>query len=63
MGDFRFNPWSRKIPHASKQLSPGSATTKPALEPTGLCYGSPRTLEPVLSNKRRHRNEASRHHN
>ena len=61
MGVFRFNPWSRKIPHASKQIGAGSTTTEPALEPTSLNYGSPRTLEPVLCNRRRHRNEEPGH--
>ena len=27
----RFNPWSRKIPHATEQLSPCTTTTEPAL--------------------------------
>ena len=27
----RFDPWSRKIPHASEQLSPCSTTTEPVL--------------------------------
>ena len=27
----RFNPWSRKIPHASEQLSPSATTTEPVL--------------------------------
>ena len=26
-----FDPWSRKIPHASKQLSPSTTTTEPVL--------------------------------
>ena len=27
----RFEPWSRKIPHAAEQLSPCATTTEPAL--------------------------------
>ena len=27
----RFNPWSRKIPHAAEQLSPSATTTEPGL--------------------------------
>ena len=30
-GDHRFNPWSRKIPHAAGQLSPCATTTELAL--------------------------------
>ena len=30
----RFDPWSRKIPHAMEQLSPSATTT----EPTGCNY-------------------------
>ena len=40
------NPWSGKIPHASEKLNP-------------MChsYWSPRALESMLCNKRRHCNE------
>ena len=27
----RFDPWSRKIPHTTEQLSPCATTTEPAL--------------------------------
>ena len=30
-GDMSFEPWSRKIPHATEQLSPCATTTEPAL--------------------------------
>ena len=30
-GGHRFNPWSRKIPHATEELSPCTTTTEPAL--------------------------------
>ena len=33
MQGHRFNPWSRKIPHASEQLSPCATTTEPS------CHG------------------------
>ena len=61
-----FDPWSRKTPHASKQLSPWAC----ALEPGGhsyqaaCCnYWSPSTLEPVLCNERSHCSERSTCHN
>ena len=41
----RFGPWSGKIPPASGQLSPHTATTEPT------------HVKPVLCNKRSHRNE------
>ena len=60
-----FNPGSRKIPHATEQLSPRATTTEPVLQspgaaatqPTCHAYGSPSTLEPVLHSKRSHRYE------
>ena len=56
----RFDPLSRKIPHATEQLSPCTTTTEPVLwssgtattEPTCHKYWSPCTLEPLLHNKR-----------
>ena len=56
----RFNPWSRKTPHAMKQLRLCTTTTEPVLkspgatntEPTCCKYWSPSSLEPVLHNKR-----------
>ena len=55
-----FSPWSGKIPHAMERLSPRITTTMPVLwspgattaEPVCHNYWSPRTLEPVLRNKR-----------
>ncbi|KAJ8790667.1 hypothetical protein J1605_021265 [Eschrichtius robustus] len=47
----RFEPWSGKIPHAAEQLSP-CATTAELLH-----------LEPVLRNKRSHRNEKPAYRN
>ena len=44
-GGHGFEPWTRKIPRAAEQLSPCATTTEPAC------------LEPVLRNKRSHRNE------
>ena len=32
-----FNPWSKKIPHVSEQLSPSATTTEPQL----LCIPEP----------------------
>ena len=53
----RFDPWSRKIPHAMKKLGPCATTTE------AVCrnYGSPSTLEAVLCNKRSHHNENPEH--
>ena len=50
-GHTEFDPWFRKIPHATGQLSPCTATIEP------LC------LEPVLCNKRSHRHEKPTRHN
>ena len=73
-----FNPWSGKIPHAAEQLSPCTTTTETALwkpratttEPRAtttearvLRLLKPECLEPVLHNKRSHRNEKPPHHN
>ena len=46
-----FEPWSGKIPHAVEQLSPCATTTEPV------------RLEPVLRNKRSHRDEKPTHCN
>ena len=46
-----FEPWSGKIPHAAEQLSPRVTATEPTC------------LEPVLPNKRSHRNEKPAHRN
>ena len=61
----RFNPWSRKIPHAPGQLAPCPVTMEPTLQSPGPgttepeCSNSwsPRALEPVPCNKRSHHNE------
>ena len=45
-----FEPWSRKIPHATEQLGPWATTTEPAC------------LEPVLRNKRGRDSERPAHH-
>ena len=65
-----FNPWPRKIPHASEQLSPRTTLLKlssraggETAEPRSHNYGSPCTLEPVLCNKRNHGNEKTSHLN
>ena len=52
----RFNPWSRKIPHAVEQLSPCSR----ALEQKLL---KPMCLEPVLHRERSHCKEKTKHRN
>ena len=52
-----FNPWSRKIPHATGQLSLSTTTN----EPTCSNYWSPGALEPALRNKRSHSNEKTEH--
>ena len=46
----RFDPWSTKIPHAAEHNSW-------VQEPGNHDYWSPYALEPVLPNKRSHRNE------
>ena len=73
----RFDPWSRKIPHAAEQLSPRATTTEPAchnywspctLGPMCRNYWArvlqllkPASLEPALCNKRSHCNEKPMH--
>ena len=52
----RFDPWSTKIPHAAEHNSW-------VQEPGNHNYWSPYALEPVLPNKRSHRNEKPTHHN
>ena len=51
-GDMVSDPWPGKIPHAMEQLSLWAAATK-----------AQAALEPVLRNKRRHRNEKPANHN
>ena len=45
----RFEPWSRRIPHAAERLGPWATITEPAC------------LEPVLRNKRGHDSERPAH--
>ena len=54
-----FYPWSGKIPHAVKQPSPSITTT----ELTCLTYLRGQNLEPILGNKRSHRDEKQAHGN
>ena len=55
----RFDPWSKKIPHAVGQLTLYTTATDPVCHD----YGSLRTLEPVLHNKTSHCNEKPAHCN
>ena len=46
MRGHRFDPWSRKIPHAMEQLNPHATTTEPTREPAlhgkrSYCKGKP----------------------
>ena len=63
----RFDPWSRKVPHAVKQLSPCTTTTQHywtcVLQPRRCDYGSLCALESVLCNKKSHHNEKPVHCN
>ena len=52
----RFNPWSRKIPHAAEQLSLCATTSEPACSN----HWSPQA---VLCGKWGHRREKPMHHN
>ena len=52
-----FDPWSRKITHASGQLSPCATTT----EWVSYIYWSPRALERVLCTRRSHSSEPPAH--
>ena len=66
-----FNPWSRKIPHATEQLSLWDTAIKPGLqslgpantEPTCHYHWSPSPPEPVLCNKRSRHSKTPTHHN
>ena len=51
MQGHEFDPWSRKIPHATRQLSPWASAAGP------MC------LESELCNKRSHCNKKPTHHN
>ena len=37
----RFNPWSRRIPHAMEQLRPWATTTEPVLQSLGATVTEP----------------------
>ena len=54
----RLDPCSGKIPHAAEQLS----QCTPVTEPVHCQLLKPEHLEPVLHNKRSHRNEKPVHH-
>ena len=64
-----FDPWSRKMPHAEKQLSPCATTLERVLQSPGTTNTeawepwllSQHTLEPVLCNQRSHLNEKPTH--
>ena len=56
-GGHRFNPWSGKIPHASKQLSPPITTTEPACP---KAYGAQQ--EKTLQSERSSRGTTRRSH-
>ena len=58
-----FDPWSRKIPHATEQLSLCTTTTEPALKIPRATTIEPTHLGPVLCNKRSHLSEKPVHHN
>ena len=58
-GDMGSSPCQGRFPHAAEQLSP-CATTTEARMPELL---KPMRLEPVLHNKRSHRNEKPTHWN
>ena len=63
-GERGFDPWSRKIPHAMEQLSPGTTTTEPMRHnywARMLQLPKFMRLEPMLHNKRSHRNEKAVH--
>ena len=51
-----FQPWSRKIPHATVELSPRTKTTKSQLL-------KPAYLEPMLHNNTSHTSEKPTHRN
>ena len=48
-GDMGFYPWSRKIPHAEEQRSPGATTTETALESSRATT----TVAPVVPKMRK----------
>ena len=50
----RFDPWSRRNPHAAEQLSPCTTTTEPVLQSPGVATTEfiLSILKPMLLNKR-----------
>ena len=52
-----------KTPHAAEQLSPCATTTEPVLYSPRATTAEPACLEPMLRNKRSHRNENPVHRN
>ena len=52
MQGHKFDPWSRKIPHAVEQLSPWAPSIEPVLQSPGMV-----TTEPPCYDQRSHRNE------
>ena len=56
-----FEPWSRKIPHATEQLSPCITTTGLVLWSLRATLLRPTHLEPMLRNGRSHRSEKPVH--
>ena len=67
----RFDPWSKKIPHVTEQLSPCPTAVEPVrsslgtstAEPTCHNYCSSCILGSVLCNKGNHCNEEPEHGN
>ena len=57
-----FKSWSRKLPHALEQLSLCTTSIERGLQTLGAAR-SPRTLEPMLQNRRSHLNEKPKHCN
>ena len=59
----RFDPWSRKIPHAMWQLSPWATTPEPVLQSPRAITPEARDLEPHALQQRSHRDEKPMHCN
>ena len=51
------DPRSGKIPRAAEQQNPCATAAKPAPQRAGTSASGPCTLQPVLGNRRDHRNE------
>ena len=58
-----FKPWSGRFPHAAEQRSPCATTTEPALWSPQATVTGAACLEPVLHNKKSHRDEKPTHGN